>query len=69
MKASYVTLCKSCKYRCKSRYFVDSCSSYRHGKKVAQGVQMTIYDCINGINVETLKGMEYKYGKVFEDSK
>ena len=71
MNASYVTLCKSCKYRCKSRYFVHSCSSYRLGKKVSEDVQMTIYDCINGIKVDTLKiEHELKYGQpFFDDSK
>jgi hypothetical protein len=67
MRVLNTSLCTSCKYRCRSRYSIDSCTQYKLGKKGSQGVQMTIYDCINGINIETLKGEEYKYGKMFED--
>ena len=68
MRSLNTSLCKSCKYRCRSRYFVESCTSYRKGNKVSEDVQMTIYDCINGIGVETLKlEHEMKYGQPFFD--
>jgi hypothetical protein len=66
MRVLNTSLCTSCKYRCRSRYFVDSCTSYRLGKKASEDVQMTIYDCINGINIETLKQVsEEKYERPF----
>jgi hypothetical protein len=66
MKVLNTSLCTSCKYRCRSRYSIDSCTQYKIGKKESQGVQMTIYDCINGIRVDTLKiEHELKYGQPF----
>jgi hypothetical protein len=68
MRTLDTSLCTSCKYRCRSRYSIDSCTQYKSGKKVSQGVQMTIYDCINGIGIETLKiEHEMKYGQPFFD--
>lgn len=67
MRVLNTSLCRSCKYSCKARGLIESCTSYKLGKQTSQGAQMSIYDCINGIKVDTLKGMEYKYGKIFED--
>ena len=43
----YTSLCKSCKYRCKSRYFVDDCSMYKLKKEYVQGVQLTVFDMLS----------------------